>query len=342
MHNCDPAAHCQLCIPHYIASNVSYLCGAGCDGDCSTDEECGDSNCPYCDTGTGKCAGLLPSGCGEICNDGKHVCEEGAHCEACVKDAEKPWRQVCGVVCGAACATDGECAPGPCNQCYNGKCTDPAAVPQNCLGQCETIGCNSSGECNICTYGNICGVGCNGACTADAHCLGGPLCSYCIHGRCGNGCQAQCTTDADCYPGTCPACSGGICRACGANCTDDSACTDSNCANCIGGKCLSGCGENCTADADCPSRGNHPCSSCTGGVCQVPAPPTPAPPPPAACRGNCTVNTDCAQDGACGLCTPKTSTEFWCTAACGGPCTADEQCGVVNCMHCTDGACAAA
>lgn len=77
-----------------------------------------------------------------------------------------------------------------------------------------------------------------------------------------------------------------------------------------------------------------------------PAPPSAPPPTPVSpqttCNGPCSVNTDCGASGECGICSPKPgSSAYWCTALCGGKCSTDAHCGVVNCGRCTGGKCTA-
>lgn len=98
-------------------------------------------------------------------------------------------------------------------------------------------------------------------------------------------------------------------------------------------QCKAGCGRGCTIDTHCGSAG---CGKCANGTC---TPGGPAPGPVQQCNGPCQVNTDCDAAGECGICVPKTSSSFHCSASCGGACTSDAHCGVANCMKCVGGTC---
>eukprot|EP01060_Flectonema_neradi_P023880 TRINITY_DN3227_c3_g1_i1.p1 TRINITY_DN3227_c3_g1~~TRINITY_DN3227_c3_g1_i1.p1 ORF type:complete len:540 (+),score=129.61 TRINITY_DN3227_c3_g1_i1:65-1621(+) len=269
---------CNLCFKK-LGSTVG-TCGVGCNGNCTADAHCSDSNCPSCNLTTHKC-GPKPA-----------VFDDEAKCSNdCVVDTDCQisgvklcglcMQRKCASGCSMACDVDAHCGDSNCPHCSpTTKLCGPKPAPTpapthtgGCGYEC-VVDTQCIGECDLCfkaanqTNGK-CGVGCNAACTSDAHCADDncPVCNM-TSKTCGRkppvvptpapshigGCGSSCVVDTNC---------GGECNLC----------FKSN--NQTSGKCGVGCNSACTSDIHCADS-NCPTCDLTKKIC-VAKPSTPSP-----------------------------------------------------------------
>lgn len=158
------------------------------------------------------------------------------------------WKQIAGLIRGAAAAPCATPAPPPSAQCL-----------RTCLASDECGG-DVSAQCGSCFAVSPdpghCGSGCSAPCSSDDQCLDA-ACSVCVRGKCANHkelhCRDACTSDAACNAGS----------------------VSGTCTMCVNGACGAICGQICTSDSQC--RGQ--CTRCDSfGHCAL-APTTPQPQP---------------------------------------------------------------
>ncbi|TMA73103.1 MAG: DUF11 domain-containing protein [Deltaproteobacteria bacterium] len=334
--------------PRSIAAIFIKSQGTSCggDGECGTGH-CVDGSC--CDTAcSGQCQACDVAGSIGTCSTLASGAPHGSR-SACGSDGS-----ACGGSCNGSSAI--ACAyPGVSTQCRAASCSNGVeTVAASCAGtgSCPALATQSCGA-----YG--CGaVACKTTCAADGDCASGNYCDS-SHACVAKKAQASaCGGDHECAAGPCV---DGLCcdRACGGQCE---ACdvaggvgtcsattgaphgTRSACASdgtVCGGSCDGVHPAACTYPGNSVSCRNASCAggtatlaaSCDGaGTCPALQTQTCAPFScgPAACNGNCSADSDCANGTWCsaGVCVPLLAPG----QACGGA----NQCGS---PHCVDGVC---
>ncbi|MFL5304904.1 MAG: hypothetical protein ACJ8F1_06800 [Polyangia bacterium] len=369
-----------ICRAQGNESCAPFRCSGGaCLSRCATDADCvGGQSCQK-----GSC-GLKPKGqsCGGagecatgFCVDG--VCCDSActgSCRSCalstamgtctsIPAATTDPRKVCMDQGAASCGTDGKCdgtggcrtyAPG--TICGGERCASGVYTPPStCDGTRQCVAPSST----ACTPYACNGSRCFTACTIDANCSAGNICT-------GNSCGkvpigASCSTGTQCASGICAqgvccstACTGsckscalagsaGVCKNVGAGATDPAgACLDKGSASCsTNGKCdgagacqLYAKGTTCKA-ASCSAGTFTAAATCNGaGACGTTDSTTCVPFACSAsgCKTTCMADADCTAPAVCQGGTCKT------LSGGGTACTSDAACAT---GHCTDGFCCA-
>jgi len=263
--------------------------------------------------------------------------------------------------CAARCTTNLNCVDDQCTRCHpSGFCIDA----QSCGGRCNiTSDCSKFSNCKSCLetiQGFVCTAKCLvDPCTVDEDCQLAP-CRKCMNNRCsspgqcgdpcefGNNdcitkecprcgpnkkctfgleCGGKCTVSSDCDPfSKCNTCIGGTCTVdCGLPCITRDQCNNPSCPLCVNGRCHSRgqCGDPCPlGNTDCIQKECGRCGAtnkCEKGF---------------KCGEKCTFSTECDRSSACSLCIAGS-----CTANCKQPCTADDDCRLLNCSLCIEGKC---
>jgi uncharacterized repeat protein (TIGR01451 family) len=349
--DCNAADYCNgahACVPKGPSGNATTCTAdAQCAGGHCTDGFCCnvacDGQCQACDV-TGSQGTCILVAAGQAPHGGR---------TACANDDSG---------CGGACSGNNALAcgyPGAGTSCRAPSCTTGSAT--------LAAGCNGAGECppaqvQACTP-YLCGVNaCNANCIADTDCISGDWCAggvcapvlkpgvacagndqcasgFCVDGVCCNtSCNGQCEAcDATGSKGTCAPVAGAprgprnACAtdntACGGTCdgsrttacTYPSASTSCRAASCDDGTAVLAAG--CNGAGACPGVQDVNCGAYQCGA--------------VTCRGNCTLDTDCATGSFCaaGVCTTKGTP--------GATCGASDQCATGNCVDgvCCDTAC---
>jgi len=213
-------------------------------------------------------------------------------------------------MCGQPCTSSDACEAGDkrCGVCRLGVCVGDG----NCTSYCDpnqdiNRWCYNS----YCTYcdkaTNSCLSNCGGPCTAPNQC------AHCT----------SCSSDFKCV------------RTCGTSCMNDNDCSFNvdGCTKCTSNTCQrpTGCGAPCTANTEC-NKNQDGCTKCVRGQCVR-----------GGCGSICYYSPDCIDQGNCTQCFGRFEPGGfgYCTANCGSPCGAPEQCNgtLSNCGQCRDGVC---
>jgi len=334
--------------PRSIAATFIKSQGTSCvgDGECATGH-CVDGSC--CDTAcNGQCQACDVAGSIGTCSTLASGAPHGSRA-ACASDGS-----ACGGTCNGSSAV--ACAyPGVSTQCRAASCSNgvetvaascagtgscPALATQSCgTYACGAVACKTTcaadGDCasgNYCDSNHACVAkkAQASACGGDHECAAGP----CVDGSCcDRACGGQCEAcDVAGSVGTCSAMSGAphgtrsACASdstvCGGSCdgVHPAACTyPGNSVSCRNASCAGGTATlaaSCDGAGACPALQTQTCAPFSCG--------------PAACNGNCSADSDCANGTWCsaGVCVPLLAPG----QACGGA----NQCGS---QHCVDGVC---
>ena len=364
-----PAVQTQSCNT-YVCGATACKTSCTSSSDCAAGDYCSTGQCVgkvvdggSCSAGSQCTSGYCTDGvcCDQACNGQCQACDVTSSIGACTTVTT-------GAPHGtrAACATDGSSCGGTCNGSSATACAYPTTACRNasCTSGTATLAasCDGSGNCptlqtQSCTP-YVCGAtACAGNCTTNLDCAAGSWCSggvcvvkladgsscgassQCSNGNCVDGlcCNSACGGQCEACnvagsAGTCTAVSGSPHGARTACASDGSACggacdgtVRTACAypggsvTCRAASCTSGVATlaaACNGSGSCPALQTQGCNPYVCG--------------PTACKGNCTVDTDCIAGDFCagGVCAPKLVN--------GASCSAQSQCASGQCV---DGVC---
>lgn len=257
---CDAGAFCDV-VTCGAGACVPGNAGGAADGaTCTRDGDCQSAHCQRLASGASIC-GRPCSATGATCPEG-YSCETGGSgCGVCVPTGSPM------LPFGTACAVDGECASGDCDD----FCTQACATHADCPG----YRCGASGVCELgspAIHGEPCPLG--------PECAIGLACAE-VDGE--DVCTSSC--DTGCPEGT--LCDRGVClppgSALGVPCASNEACRS--------GICAGTCTRLCTDVSECPTGFACSPAGAVSGCFPEGTTEPPAPPPAGGGGGKCSAST---------------------------------------------------